>query len=131
MENRIKIAADSLLKKGNITREEHGELCKVAFKFKTFMDSLKTVGKKLPDHAEIINILKPIAYLGAIGVGGKELIVDPLVEKNKINQSNIATQLTPLNRQAASNLKLQSPYQYQFEGGKKTGLTETTTPHTF
>jgi len=51
--------------------------------------------------------------------------------KDKINQSNIATQLTPLNRQAASNLKLQSPYQYQFEGGKKTGLTETTTPHTF
>jgi len=87
MENRIKIAADSLLKKGNITREEHGELCKVAFKFKTLMDSLKTVGKKLPDHAEIINILKPIAYLGAIGIGGKELIVDPLVEKNKINTS--------------------------------------------
>jgi len=51
--------------------------------------------------------------------------------KGKIQESNKETTLSPLNRQAAGNLKLQSPYQYQFEGGKKTGLTETTTPHTF
>lgn len=50
--------------------------------------------------------------------------------KSKIKQSNQMTTLNPL-KQSASNLKLQSPYQYQFEGGKKTGLTETTTPHTF
>jgi len=51
--------------------------------------------------------------------------------KDKIQESNKQTRLSPLNRQSASNLKLQSPYSYQFEGGKKTGLTATTTPHTF
>lgn len=52
--------------------------------------------------------------------------------KGKIQEAKQTTTLNPITRDAAtSNLKLKSPYQYQFEGGKKTGLTETTTPHTF
>jgi len=51
--------------------------------------------------------------------------------KDKIQKENMANQLNPISRSAPGSLKLQSPYSYQFEGGKKTGLTETTTPHTF
>jgi len=52
--------------------------------------------------------------------------------KDKIREAKSTTQLNPISRDTStSNLKLKSPYQYQFEGGKKTGLTATTTPHTF
>jgi len=51
--------------------------------------------------------------------------------KDRIKQSKKLTTLNPLTRNAANGLKLKSPYQYRFEGGKKTGLTGTTTPHSF
>ena len=64
--------------------------------------------------------------LGILGASTNLLTVG-----DKMKESHSISKLNPMQRDADLSMKLKSPYQYQFEGGKKTGLTETTTPHTF
>lgn len=87
MKNRIQIAANSLLAKGEITQGEHNELCKIAFNFKSLAAGAKAFGKKIPDTRSILKILTPIALTGAGVAATKEIIVDPIVQSNKINKS--------------------------------------------
>lgn len=84
MENKIQVAADNLLTRGDITETEHNELCKVAFDIKGVAQGLQDLGGK---RKQIMNILSGIAMIGGGLYAGKELIVDPLVESNKINKS--------------------------------------------
>jgi len=84
MEDRIKTAADNMLTKGSITDVEHGELCKVALKFKDITKGLETLGGK---RQKIINLLGGLALLGGGVYAGKEAVIDPLVQAVKINKS--------------------------------------------
>ena len=83
MENIIQTAADNMLNKGSITPTEHNELCKVAFSFSTLLRA----GKKLSDIKTLKEILVPIALVGTGAAATKEILVDPLMERNKINKS--------------------------------------------
>lgn len=84
MKNRIQIAADNMLKKGTIDVGEHNELCKVAFKFKSLLSGVGDLGGQ---SSNIMNALKGLAIISAGGYAAKEVVVDPLVQKHKINKS--------------------------------------------
>ena len=73
------------------------------------------------------NEIEKIALTSGLLMGGMHM----LGLKDEIKTMQQKSTINPLRRDAAMKLKLRSPYSYQFEGGKTTGLTETTTPHTF
>jgi len=84
MEDKIKTAADNMLSKGDITQDEHDILYKTAFNLK----SVFSLGKKIPPTKAIVNkFLVPLALIGTGVAATKEIIIDPLIESNKINRS--------------------------------------------
>lgn len=104
----IKEAADSLLSKSEITQDEYNEIEKSGTfieknavkgmrQLKNFLNVfkgpsdpklgvVKNVGRSIKD-VNIFNALKVIAIGGAAGVAGKELAIDPFLDKRKINKS--------------------------------------------
>ena len=84
----IKEAADSLLLKGEITKDEYSALEKNA-------NFNKEAGS-----SELMKLIKdivfPIAAAGAIGVAGKELIYDPIKRRSDIKNSfNLMSEKVP------------------------------------
>lgn len=73
------------------------------------------------------NEIEKSAVVGSLLMGGLHL----MSLKDQIAEMQQRTQINPLQKDMAKGLKLRSPYSYQFEGGKDTGLKETITPHTF
>ena len=65
------------------------------------------------------------AWVGTALYGGMEL----LGLRERMKEMKKKTQLSPIRRDVS--LKLKSPYRYQFEGGKYTGLAKRMTPHIF
>ncbi len=83
MKNKIQTAADNMLSRGDITKTEHNELTKVAF---NFSNVLKSVGK-FSDVDTLRKILVPLALIGTGAAATKEIIVNPIIESNKIKKS--------------------------------------------
>jgi len=83
MEDRIKTAADNMLNRGDINKEDHDKLYKLAFSLKGMMQA---TGKGLT----VDNLRKGLFTAALLGTGAaatKEILVDPIIEKNKIDKS--------------------------------------------
>jgi len=92
---KVKLAADRLLAKGTITKEEHGQLEKLAAvgvpAITSGVKAASTLMGSTPAGKAATwflgNVLLPGAVFGGTALLGKELIVDPLIELNKMQKS--------------------------------------------
>ena len=92
MIEKVKQAIDSLLTKKEITEDEHKELEKTAFKILKILKKWPDYSIRVPkSSAKISEMFKRYVVAPAIGgaaiMAGKELVVDPLVEANRIKKS--------------------------------------------
>jgi len=95
MNMKIKLAADRLFAKGSITKEEHSQLEKLAAvgapaiaagaKVASTLMGTTPAGKAATWF--LGNVLLPGAVFGGTALLGNELIVDPIIERNKMQQS--------------------------------------------